>query len=61
MFTVYVYRFLDDSTLDLVRRIFNVLSVEFKDGAFFVFVLSSDGEPDIVLVDSSYYLTLCHV
>lgn len=60
MFTVLVYHFLYDSTLDLVRRIPNVLSVEFKDGSFSVFVLSSDDEPDIILVDSSFLLFCCH-
>ena len=61
MFTVLVYRFLDDSTLDLIRRIPHVLSVEFKDGYFSVFVLSSgDDEPDIIPVDSSFFLACCH-
>lgn len=58
MFTVLVYRFLSDSTFDLIRRIPNVLSVEFKDGAFSVFVLSSDDEPDIFEFDSSCRLVL---
>ena len=61
MFTVLVYM-LQGDTLVLVRRITHVLSVEFKDGAFSVFVLSSgDDEPDIIPVDSSYYLACCHV
>lgn len=60
MFTVLVYM-LQDDTLILVRRIPHVLSVEFKDGAFSVFVLSSEDEPDIIPVDSSYYLALCRV
>lgn len=60
MFTVLVYM-LQDDTLILVRRIPHVLSVEFKDGAFSVFVLSSEDEPDIFPVDSSYYLALCRV
>lgn len=60
MFTVLVYM-LQDDTLILVRRISHVLSVEFKDGAFSVFVLSSEDEPDIFPVDSSYYLALCRV
>ena len=60
MFTVLVYRFLDDSTLDLMRRIPNVLSVEFRDGFFSVFVLSSFDEPDIIPVDSSFLLSCCH-
>lgn len=60
MFTVLVYM-LQDDTLVLVRRITHVLSVEFKDGFFSVFVLSSDDEPDIISVDSSYYLALCRV
>lgn len=59
MFTVLVYHFLFDSSLDLVRRIPNVLSVEFKDGAFSVFVLSSDDEPDIIPLDSSFILFCC--
>lgn len=60
MFTVLVYHFLYDSTLDLIRRIPNVLSVEFKDGSFSVFVLSSDDEPDIILLDSSFLLFCSH-
>lgn len=60
MFTVLVYM-LQGDTLVLVRRIPHVLTVDFKDGAFSVFVLSSDDEPDVILVDSSYYLTLCRV
>lgn len=59
MFTVLVYM-LQGDMLVLVRRITHVLSVEFKDGYFSVFVLSSgDDEPDIILVDSSYYLACC--
>lgn len=60
MFTVLVYM-LDGDTLVLVRRITQVLSVEFKDGSFFVFVFSSDDEPYIFPVDSSYYLSFCRV
>lgn len=60
MFTVLVYMF-DGDTLVLVRRIPRVLSVEFKDGSFSVFVLSSVDEPDIIPVDSSYYLACYHV
>ena len=60
MFKVLVYM-LQGDTLVLVRRIPYVLSVEFKDGSFFVFVLSSDDEPDIIPVDSSYYLACCRV
>lgn len=60
MFTVLVYRFLDDSTLDLIRRISNVLSVEFKDGYFSVFFLpSGDDEPDIIPVDASFFVACC--
>lgn len=60
MFTVLVYM-LQGDTLVLVRRFTHVLSVEFVDGAFSVFVLSSDDEPDIFPVDSSYYLACCRV
>lgn len=60
MFTVLVYMFQGD-TLVLVRRLTHVLSVEFKDGAFSVFVLSSEDDPDIIPVDSSYYLACCRV
>ena len=60
MFTVLVYMLQGDSFV-LVRRIPHVLSVEFKDGAFSVFVLSSVDESDIISVDSSYYLTCCCV
>lgn len=60
MFTVLVY-ILQGDTLVLVRLISHVLSVEFKDGAFSVFVLSLDDEPDIIPVDSSYYLACCRV
>lgn len=60
MFTVLVYM-LQDDTLVLVRRIPHVLSVEFKDGAFSVFVLSPDDEPDVIPVDVSYYLACCRV
>lgn len=59
MFTVLVYMLKGD-VLDLVRRIPNVLSVEFKDGSFSVFVLSSDDEPDIILVEPSFLLFCCH-
>ncbi len=59
MFTVLVYM-LDGDILVLVRRIPHVLSVEFKDGAFSVFVLSSDDEPDIISVDSSFFVACCH-
>lgn len=59
MFTVLVYACKEDF-LDLVRRIPNVLSVDFKDGSFSVFVLSSDDEPDVVLVDSSFLVICCH-
>lgn len=60
MFTVLVYLLQGDS-LVLVRRITHVLSVEFEYGACSVFVLSSadDDEPDIIPVDSSYYLACC--
>lgn len=59
MFTVLVYMFQGD-TLVLVRRIPHVLSVEFKVGAFSVFVLSSgDDEPDIIPVDSSFFVACC--
>lgn len=60
MFTVLVYM-LDDACLVLDRRITNVLSVEFKDAAFSVFVLSSEDVPDIIPVDSSFYLACCRV
>lgn len=60
MFTVLVYM-LDDACLVLVRRIPNVLSVEFKDGAFSFFVLSSEDELHIIPVDSSFYLACCRV
>lgn len=61
MFTVFVYMFQGDTPV-LIRRFCHVFSVEFKDGAFSVFVLSSgDDEPDIIPVDSSYYLSLCRV
>ena len=61
MFTVLVYM-LQDDTLVLIRRLTHVLSVEFKDGFFSVFVLSSgDDEPDIIPVDASYYLACCRV
>lgn len=33
----------------------------FEDGSFSVFVLSSEDEPDIIPVDSSFYLVLCRV
>lgn len=58
MFTVLVYM-LQGNALILVQRIPYVLSVEFKDGAFSVFVLSSDDEPDIVPVDSSFFVACC--
>lgn len=61
MFTVLVYM-LQGDTLVLIRRLTHVLSVEFKDGFFSVFVLSSgDDEPDIIPVDASYYLACCRV
>lgn len=60
MFTVLVYM-LQGDTLVLVRRIPHLFSVEFKDGFFSVFVLSSEDEPDIIPVDSSYYLACCRV
>lgn len=59
MFTVLVYM-LEGDTLVLIRRIPHVISVEFKDGFFSVFVPSSDGEPDIILVKSYYYLSCFH-
>lgn len=59
MFTVFVYM-LQGDTLVLIRRITHVFSVEFKDGAFSVFVLSFDDEPDIVPVDSSFFVACCH-
>ena len=57
MFTVYVYvpRY---GIYDLIRRIQHFLSVDFVDGAFSVFVLSSDDEPDILEFDSSCRLVL---
>lgn len=59
MFTVLVYM-LQGDTLVFIRRFPHVLSVEFKDGFFSVFVLTSgDEEPYIYLVDSSYYLACC--
>lgn len=59
MFTVLVYM-LQGDMLVLVRRITHVLSVEFKDGYFSVFVLSSgDDEPDIIPVDSSFFVACC--
>lgn len=59
MFTVFVYM-LQGDMLVLVRRITHVLSVEFKDGYFSVFVLSSgDDEPDIIPVDSSFFVACC--
>lgn len=61
MFTVLVYM-LQGDTLVLIRRIPNVLTVDFKDGSFSVFVLSSgEDESDIIPVDSSYYLVCCRV
>lgn len=60
MFTVLVYM-LQGDTLVLVRRIPHVLSVEFKNGFFSVFVLSSEDEPDIILVEPYYYLACCRV
>lgn len=60
MFTVLVYM-LQGYTLVLVRRLTHVLSVEFKDGVFSVFVLSPDDEPDVFPVVSSYYLACCRV
>lgn len=59
MFTVLVYRFLDDFSLDLVRRIPNVLSVDFENGSFSVFVLSPGDEPDILLVPPSFLVACC--
>ena len=59
MFTVLVYM-LQGDILVLVRRLTHVLSVEFKDGFFSVFVLSSgDDEPDIIPVDSSFFVACC--
>lgn len=60
MFTFLVYM-LQGDTLVLVRRITHVLSVEFKDGAFSVFIFSPDDEPDVITVASSYYLECCSV
>ena len=61
MFTVLVYM-LQGDTLVLIRRITHVLSVEFMDGAFSVFVLSSgDEESDIISVDSSFVVACCRV
>lgn len=60
LFTVLVYM-LDGDTLVLVRRIPYAISVEFNDGAFSVFIFSPDDEPDVITVDSSYYLVCCHV
>lgn len=60
MFTVLVYRFLDDFSLDLVQRISNVLSVDFEHGFFSVFVLSPGDEPDILLVSPSFLVLCCH-
>ena len=59
MFTVLVYRFLDDFTYDLIRRISNVFTVDFNDGVFSVFALSSDDEPDVILVDPSFFVVCC--
>lgn len=55
MFTVLVY-LLDFESPVLIRRISHVISVEFKDGFFSVCAPSSDGEPDIILVEPYYYL-----
>lgn len=60
MFTVLVYM-LQGDTLVLVLRIPHVLSVEFKNGFFSVFVLSSEDEPDIISVEPYYYLACCRV
>ena len=60
MFTVLVYM-LEGDTFVLVRRVPNVFFVEFKDGAFSVFVLSPVDEPDIISFDSSYHLVCCRV
>lgn len=60
MFSVLVYRFLNDSTLDLVRRISNVLSVDFEYGFFSVFVLTPGDEPDIILVPPSFLVACCY-
>lgn len=59
MFTVLVY-LLQGDTLVFVQRIPHVLSVEFNDGAFSVFALSSgDDELDIIPVDSSFFVACC--
>lgn len=61
MFTVLVYM-LQCDTLVLVRRITHVLSVEFKDGFFSVFVLpSGDDEPHIIPIPSSFFISCCRV
>lgn len=60
MFTVLVYRFLNDSSLALVRRIPNVVSVDFENGFFSVFVLSPGDEPEILSVSPSFLVACCH-